>query len=348
MRPVRYSWLASETGALGTLVIVAWSLLCLWPTYLQLKNNSLTSSPLHIHINNYLEKRTRTSASLRAVPQSAATQNSANVEDQTASGIVTSSLLQATNAANVPYAIANKAVELLSARFDFHSDLRPGDKFSVIYREKPLALQAFAIFRARTILAAFQYPDGSGHDQYFDERGQLVGNYFLRYPLHFTHISSSFAQLRLHPLLGVLRPHNGVDFAAARGTPVHAVADGVVKFAGYKPNAGYMVKLLHASGYATEYLHLSSITRGLQPGTKVARGETIGAVGMSGLATAPHLHFGLYKNGRYLDPISTALPTIVSTADTMPIAAVELVLATLRSVRDTAALASNSALRHPA
>ncbi|RIK99743.1 MAG: hypothetical protein DCC75_14300 [Proteobacteria bacterium] len=168
------------------------------------------------------------------------------------------------------------------------------------------------------LLVAIRHYGRDGAAHYYDEAGKALGNYFLRYPLKFTRISSAFTHARFHPILKTTRAHNGVDFAAPIGTPVRAVADGVISEAGYNGGSGLMVKIKHGSRYSTAYLHLSKIASGIRSGTRVSRGQVIGGVGMTGLATGPHLHFSLYDGGRYVDPLRSKLPSLADVVDSIP------------------------------
>jgi len=179
-----------------------------------------------------------------------------------------------------------------------------------------------------------------GPFNYYDESGKIPGNFFLRYPLQFSRISSVFTTARFHPLLNKTRPHNGVDFAAPTGTPVRTIGDGIVIKAGYSATTGNMVRIQHCDRYTTEYMHLSKIASNLQLGSKVSRGEVIGAVGMTGLATGPHLHFGLFDNGKYVDPLQKSLP-IAPAIQTAP-PAILAALHELRQNHETVAVAANA------
>ena len=132
---------------------------------------------------------------------------------------------------------------------------------------------------------------------------------FLRYPLRFTRISSKFSHARFHPILKRTRPHLGVDFAAPRGTPVRAIADGTVQYAGWRGGLGRFVRLDHPGPYGSGYGHLQRIAKGVREGRRVRRGQIIGYVGSTGLATGPHLHYVLYKHGQHVDPLRRQLPT---------------------------------------
>ncbi|MCB0325098.1 MAG: peptidoglycan DD-metalloendopeptidase family protein [Bdellovibrionales bacterium] len=234
-------------------------------------------------------------------------------------GLVESSFAAAAKQAGVSYEVVDDLVDLFSNRVSFHRDFRKGDRFSLIYRDtvledgtslKPGPILAAALQIGGKNLVAVRYVGSDGVERYFDERGELIGNSFLRYPLKFSRISSYFTTSRFHPVLKRRRPHNGVDFAAPTGTPVRTVADGKVSFAGKKGGGGLTIKIQHNDRYSTAYLHLSKIAKGLRKGSTVKRGEVIGAVGMTGLATGPHLHYSLYDRGKYVDPLKAELPNV--------------------------------------
>jgi murein DD-endopeptidase MepM/ murein hydrolase activator NlpD len=136
--------------------------------------------------------------------------------------------------------------------------------------------------------------------------------------VRFSRISSQFSKSRFHPVLKRRRAHNGVDFAAPIGTPVRSVADGVIVSAGYAGGSGNMVKIKHGARWQTAYLHLHRISKGIRKGLKVTRGQVIGSVGKTGLATGPHLHYSLYDRGRYVDPMKTQLPKMPGKYDPIP------------------------------
>jgi murein DD-endopeptidase MepM/ murein hydrolase activator NlpD len=172
----------------------------------------------------------------------------------------------------------------------------------------PGAIQAASITSDGKMFVAIRHVGKDGKARYYNEKGEPLGSFFLRYPLQFTRISSTFSTARFHPVLKIRRPHNGVDFAAPIGTPVRSVADGVIAVAAYRGGSGKMVQIKHGSRWQTAYLHLSKIASHLRPGVRVSRGEVIGNVGTTGLSTGPHLHFSLYDNGRYVDPMNAKLP----------------------------------------
>lgn len=145
----------------------------------------------------------------------------------------------------------------------------------------------------------FSYKDGN----YYNEKGEALMQFLLTVPLRYTRISSSFSHARKHPILGYKRPHLGVDYAAPRGTPVRAAGDGVINFVGNKGGYGKTVIITHSDGFKTLYGHLNGYAKGIKTGKRVKQGSLIAYVGSSGLSTGPHLHLGLYKNGKALNPL---------------------------------------------
>jgi murein DD-endopeptidase MepM/ murein hydrolase activator NlpD len=195
--------------------------------------------------------------------------------------------------------------------------LQKGDSFKVIYEEKYLddqSLGADRIFGAqftwagKTITAIPFIQDGK--ETFFDAEGNSLRKAFLKAPLQFTRISSRFSSNRLHPILRIRRPHFGVDYAAPVGTPVQAIGDGKVVFAGTENGSGRMVRIVHNSVYTTAYLHLSRFGKGIYPGVHVKQGDIIGFVGSSGLSTGPHLDFRFYRNGSAVDPLRVDAPPV--------------------------------------
>ncbi len=201
---------------------------------------------------------------------------------------------------------------------DFSSDLRPGDTFKVIFEEfrhdgKILEygqILAAEIVNRGKIFTLFSLARAYGRDEAF----HITSRPFLRYPLQFTRISSVFTDARLHPILQRVRPHHGVDFAAPLGTPVRAVAGGKVIHAGWYGGFGNCIRIDHPGPYDSFYAHLRRVAKGLKTGTTVERGQVIGYVGATGLATGPHLHFALFRDGNYINPLTAKLP--IEEADT--------------------------------
>ena len=222
----------------------------------------------------------------------------------------TNSLVAALDQAGERIELALGLADVFSGEVDFTSDLQPGDRFRVLVerhtREGRLSgygpiLAAELLNDGRTLKAIRFTPEG-GAPAYYDEQGRSLKRFFLKSPLKFEpRITSRFSSSRKHPILGYARAHNGVDYHAATGAPVGSVAPGVVTMAGWTAGGGRTVKVRHPNAYQTEYLHLSSIA--VRAGARISQGDLVGRVGQTGLATGPHLHYGLKKNGRYVNPI---------------------------------------------
>lgn len=209
--------------------------------------------------------------------------------------------------------LALELANIYGGEVDFNSDLQPGDRSEVLFeramRQGEFAgygdVQAALLENGGRRIYAVLFPDADGHPAYYDENGRSLKRQFLKSPLPFDpRVTSRFSMHRLHPVLGIYRPHEGVDYGAPYGTAVNVVANGVVDFVGMQGEAGRMVRVRHASGYQTAYLHLSAFAPGLHAGSRVAQGDFIGRVGSSGTATGPHLDYRIIKNGRYVDPLA--------------------------------------------
>ncbi len=196
--------------------------------------------------------------------------------------------------------------------------LHEGDRFRAIYRQRVCEGDIIDIIgvdfaeysRGSTVLYAIRYDQGDNGNKYWNEKGESMRKAFLKAPLKFSRISSKFSYHRVHPVHGVVRPHTAVDYAAPAGTPVHALGDGVVLSAGWgKGGAGNMIKIRHNSIYTTGYLHLKGFAKGINAGVRVAQGQVIGYVGMTGTATGPHLDFRVWKNGTPVDPLKLESPS---------------------------------------
>lgn len=229
---------------------------------------------------------------------------------------IKSSLFGATDDANISDHIAIQVAEMFESDIDFHTDLRRGDHFNIIYEgsydqgelvKTGDVLAAEFINNGKTYRAV-GYRDADNKMHYYSPEGKSLHKSFLRSPLEFTRISSGFSLGRFHPVLQTMRAHKGVDMAAPTGTRIKASADAVVEFVGQKGGYGNVIVLKHANGVSTVYGHLSRFTAGLHRGEKVAQGDIIGFVGMTGLATGPHLHYEFLLNGQHRDPMTVALP----------------------------------------
>jgi murein DD-endopeptidase MepM/ murein hydrolase activator NlpD len=240
-------------------------------------------------------------------------------KERIAVGEVRTSFAAAADRAGMSYRVVDEVVDLFAGKFSFHKDFRKGDRFVVIFRdsvrEDGMYLGQTEVLAAMIIVkgvpnVAVRYAGDDGVARYFNQDGELIGDAFLRYPLKFSRISSYYSRSRLHPILKRRRPHLGIDFAAPRGTPVRSVADGSILKAGRSGGAGIMLKVKHNEKYATAYLHLSRIAKGVKRGSRVKRGQIIGYVGSTGLSTGPHLDYRFYKNGKSVDPLKVKLPTV--------------------------------------
>lgn len=231
------------------------------------------------------------------------------------SGEIRLSLFGATDAAGVPKSITRSFLNMFSTSIDFSSSLRRGDRFTLVYETY---WQDGSFVRSGNILGAEFINDGCVYNAAYYEKGDEAGYYdfegrtlkktFLKSPVAFTRISSGFTNSRLHPVLGYRRAHRAIDYAASTGTPIHASADGVVRFVGRKGGYGKTVMLKHIRPYSTLYAHMSRFKRGVTPGKRVKQGDIIGYVGMTGTATGPHLHYELRINGRQVNPRSVEVP----------------------------------------
>ena len=214
-----------------------------------------------------------------------------------------------------PQTILNVS-EIFAWDIDFLTDIQPGDRVSLVYERlyrKGKFVRDGRILAARFVTGgktheAFLFDQGDGQSCYYDREGNSLKKSFLKSPLRYSHISSSFSLRRFHPILKTYRPHLGVDYAAPRGTPVSAIGDGRITFLGWQAGYGRFIKIQHNGTYTTTYGHLNSYERGLRAGSWVKQGQTIGRVGMSGMATGPHLDFRVIRNGKFINPLAMELP----------------------------------------
>ena len=245
--------------------------------------------------------------------------NTELVDTLTIGGVIQSSLYNALNESGVGvlppsarHQLAWSLADIFEYKVDMSRDLHQGDKFHLLVErlQKPNgAIIVNKILGARLALSnssnpleAIHFdPPGGGSTQYYDASGMSLRAAFLRAPVAFRRISSVFGA-RKHPLFGVWRNHTGTDYAAPMGTPVRAISDGVVIFAGVKGGYGNMIDIRHRNGMVSRYGHMRNFATGMHPGSRVAMGSTIGYVGMTGWATGPHLHFEIRVDGVAHDP----------------------------------------------
>jgi murein DD-endopeptidase MepM/ murein hydrolase activator NlpD len=243
-------------------------------------------------------------------------------EIRTTTGTITNSLFRAAQQAGLSDTSALAIAEIFAWDIDFVLEIQPGDSFTVTHEAlsqdgEPVGdgdILAVEFVNAGRRFRAVRYVDPEGRTAYFTPDGQSLRKAFLRAPVEFSRISSQFNLYRRHPVLNRIRAHRGVDYAAPIGTPVRAAGDGRVRFVGQQGGYGKVIELDHAGGVLTVYGHLSRFAKGLSRGDRVTQGEVIGYVGMTGLATGPHLHYEYRVRGVHMNPQTVPLPT----ADPVP------------------------------
>jgi murein DD-endopeptidase MepM/ murein hydrolase activator NlpD len=231
----------------------------------------------------------------------------------TSSGTIQSSLFGAITDAGEDDQLALDLAEIFAWDVDFNTEIQRGDSYGVavekLYVDGRFArygrILAADFTRGERVLRALRF-DGSQSSGYYDPRGTPLRKAFLRSPLKFSRISSGFSRARFHPILNITRPHYGVDYAAPTGTPVLAAGGGVVVSTGWLGHYGKAVRLRHPNGFETLYGHLSRVD--VRPGQRVEQAQRIGTVGMTGLATGPHLDYRMSQNGRFVDPLRVVSP----------------------------------------
>ncbi len=235
---------------------------------------------------------------------------------RTARAVIDSSLFEAAAGASIRDSTALAVADIFRYDVDFVLDIRPGDEFTVTYEQlwrDGSYVKDGAVLAARFVNGGHTYeavrfvgPDGVAG--YYTPDGRSLRRSFLRAPLEFTRVSSGFNSARLHPILNTIRAHKGIDYAAPIGTPVRAAGDGRVLFVGVRGGYGNLVELGHSGGVTTVYGHLSRFANGLKVGQHVTQGTLIAYVGMTGLATGPHLHYEYRVNGVFQNPQTVKLP----------------------------------------
>jgi murein DD-endopeptidase MepM/ murein hydrolase activator NlpD len=235
-----------------------------------------------------------------------------------AHGEIESSLFSAALSAGVSAeTVMRLANDIFGWKIDFALEIRPGDRFNLVYEQKfrdghyldDGRILAAEFINSGTVYRALHYTSSDEKiSGYFDPDGRSVRRQFLRAPLDFTRISSNFNLRRRHPILDLIRAHRGVDYAAPPGTVIKAAGDGRASFVGVKGGYGNVVILEHGAGISTLYGHMSRFARSLDIGTRVRQGQTIGYVGSTGAATGPHLHYEYRVNGQHQNPRTVMLP----------------------------------------
>ena len=235
---------------------------------------------------------------------------------RTLRAVINSSLFEAVEAAGGHDQTAVALADIFGWDIDFVLDVQPGDSFVVSYQElyqdgvyvKDGPIQAALFTNSGKQYRAVRYVDPDGGAHYYTPDGRSMHKAFLRAPLEFTRISSGFNLARKHPILNTIRAHKGIDYAAPIGTPVRAAGDGRIAYVGPKGGYGNLVEIDHSRGITTVYGHLSRFAKGLRAGQHVTQGSVIAFVGMTGLATGPHLHYEYRVNGVFKNPQTVSLP----------------------------------------
>lgn len=230
---------------------------------------------------------------------------------------ISTSLWNDVQKAGIPVMMALRLSDVYDCTIDFFG-LQNGDSFDVMYEELfsegeyvGLGKIYYAEFtHAGKVYNAIRFNAGENSSVFWNERGESLKKAFLKAPLNFTRISSRFTYARKHPVLKIVRPHTGVDYAAPSGTPVVALGDGVVTHRGWAGGGGNTIKIKHPGNYVTSYMHLRGYAKGIVKGSRVTRGQLIGYVGSTGLSTGPHLDFRVYKNGKPIDPLKMESPSV--------------------------------------
>jgi murein DD-endopeptidase MepM/ murein hydrolase activator NlpD len=240
-----------------------------------------------------------------------------DVELKIAAASVENSLFEDGQKAGIHPTLLSQLADIFTWDIDFEKEVRKGDSFKILYEERSrkgqktkasLRILAAELISTGQRLTAIYFEKQKGQGNYYNLEGRSLARSFLRFPLEFSNITSNFTNARFHPLLKVNVPHTGVDFAAQRGTPVRAVGHGVISQSGWNGTYGKAIDIQHDSTYMTRYAHLDRLAEGIRDGVSVVKGQVIGYVGSTGRATGPHLHFELYKDQQYVDPLGVDFP----------------------------------------
>jgi murein DD-endopeptidase MepM/ murein hydrolase activator NlpD len=278
---------------------------------------------------------------------------------KTASSTINDSLFLAGKKSGLSDNMIMQMINLYGWDIDFAMEVRQGDQFHVVYEQRYIdgekvqdgpILAAEFINRGKSFTSV-RYTHADGHSDYYAENGNSMRKAFLRTPVKFSRISSRFSLGRKHPILYRIRAHKGVDYAASTGTPVRASGDGVIKLAARKGGYGRAIIIQHGGRYTTLYGHLSRYGRGIKRGKHVKQGQIIGYVGMSGLATGPHLHYEFRVNGVHRNPLTVKLPKAMRIPDNLMAefkSQTEPLLAQLSSITNNATVAADDEQRQSA
>ena len=240
-----------------------------------------------------------------------------SIQKKTFIGVVDSSLWESADLVGMDPNLITSLTEVFAWQVDFTRQVRRGDRWRLTVEQKIVNDQ---VIGWGNILAA-EYDNGSQsftgvrfpqigpNASYYASNGNSLKQLFIKSPLKFGRVTSGFSKGRFHPVLKIMRPHNGVDYGAPVGTPIMTIGAGTIVEVGPHGGSGNMIKIQHNGTYATAYLHMSRFAPGLRKGSKVEQGQVIGYVGTTGLSTGPHLHFAFYENGVYVDPLGRKFPS---------------------------------------
>jgi murein DD-endopeptidase MepM/ murein hydrolase activator NlpD len=233
-----------------------------------------------------------------------------------AGGRIEGSLAASTGAAGVPYRVLDPLIRAFSYSVDFQRDIQPGDAFEMLFErdfhaDGAIARDGGVVYARLNLgdrdLAVYRFETGDGAVDYYDRDGQSVRRALLRTPVDGARLSSGYG-MRRHPILGYSRMHQGIDFAAAAGTPIFAAGDGTIEVIGRNGGYGNYIRIRHNRTMSTAYGHMRRFASGLSRGSRVQQGDIIGYVGSTGLSTGPHLHYEVHVNGSQVNPLSVDLP----------------------------------------
>lgn len=238
-------------------------------------------------------------------------------QDHYITATVKGSLYTTAQRANIPVKLIRQMTEVLNKEVDFSRSIRAGDQFSIVYEafyvdDKLVGtgdILAVSYTNRGKTYQAIRHTSKNGDHEYFTPKGTSFKKAFTRYPIKYSHISSTFALSRYHPILHYKRAHKGIDLAAPIGTPIQATGDGIITAIDRHNGYGNMIKIKHDKTYSTIYGHMLRFQKGLSKGSKVKRGQVIGYVGQTGLATGPHCHYELHVNNQPRNPTTIPLPT---------------------------------------
>ncbi|MCH9756999.1 MAG: peptidoglycan DD-metalloendopeptidase family protein [Gammaproteobacteria bacterium] len=241
-------------------------------------------------------------------------------KSETVTGTIHRSLYVTAKNTKIPYALIQQMADILAWQINFARDLREGDQFTIHYevhyikneRIRTGDILAVSYTNQGKLYQAIRHQTATGSLDYFTPEGKSVRKAFSRYPVQFSHISSSFNLARMHPILKRRRPHRGIDLAAPIGTPIRATSDGRITTIGYDNGYGNKIKIRHAGPYESLYAHLLKFKKGLKRGDFVNRGDIIGYVGQTGLADGPHCHYEFHINNQAHNPATVKLPEALS------------------------------------